>query len=224
LIRPVKQSGEAPPTWLWIIALIAIAAFAALVMYLDYHQKRDGVAQIRPDAKSTKERASGGGHSAKGKKLPGDGKEFDFYQLLPDIESIVGENETDKVKSAPPTKAASKPSQNNSAQSPDKPKLDRKPLPALVPPNGGMASQHSESLEYYLQVGAYKQFQAADRMKANLAMLGLKASIQRVDIGTVGRVHRVRLGPYANIRDMRRIQTKLKSGNIPSIMVRSKLP
>lgn len=202
---PGKQSGQAPPTWLWLTALISIAAFAALVMYLDYHQKRDHHNALAQNPKTSKaENAAPTKGAEKGKKLPGDGNVFDFYHLLPGMESIVGDNEPVKEKPQPTIK----PEPN-----------DKKPSsinPAPIDPT-------PPSQELYLQVGAYQQFQAADRMKASLAMLGFKASIQRVDSGTVGRVHRVRIGPYASVGDMRHDQQKLNAANIPSIMVRSKL-
>jgi len=199
-----KQAGQAPPTWLWATALFAIAAFAGLVMYLDYHQKRDARASNNAPTQATENAKAATEKSATaGKKLPADGNKFDFYQLLPDLESLVSEKESAKEKPSPTAPA---------------PASDKKPTTSEKP-----AAVTSNGEEFYLQVGAYKQFDAADRMKANLAMLGLKAGIQRVDIGKVGRVHRVRLGPYGSIRDMHYIQQKLKAANIPSIMVRSKV-
>lgn len=205
---PSKQSGEAPPTWLWMTALIAIAAFAGLVMFLDYHQKRDihSANEQQAGTAANAKSETTAKNAAKGKNLPGDGNKFDFYQLLPDLESIVNDNEVTKDKS--PT--ASAPVHNDKKPSPTK------SVPTLVSPA-------SSEQEFFLQVGAYKQYEAADRMKANLALLGLHAGIQRVDIGKVGRMHRVRLGPYINIRDMRHDRQKLEAANIPSIMVRSKV-
>lgn len=201
---PGKQSGQAPPTWLWVTALLAISAFAGLVMYLDYHQKRDRGQSTKADQQSSKSPSSPTLNSAKGKNLPPDGNKFDFYQLLPDLESIVSDKDVAKDKPASPAKNL-----------PD----DKKSSPV----KSNITKPTFAGEEFYLQVGAYKEYQAADRMKANLALIGLKAAIQRVDIGTVGRVHRVRLGPYAQVGDMRHDQQKLSGANIPSIMVRSKV-
>lgn len=205
---PPRQSGEAPPTWLWMTALIAIAAFAGLVMFLDYHQKRDIHSATEPAAGAAANAKSetAAKKATKGKNLPGDGNKFDFYQLLPDLESIVNDSEVAKDKTPNP----------NTAVHNDKKPSPTKPVPTLVTPT-------ESDQEFYLQVGAYKQYEAADRMKANLALLGLHAGIQRVDIGKVGRMHRVRLGPYTNIRDMRHDRQKLEAANIQSIMVRSKV-
>lgn len=195
-----KQTGNAPPAWLWITALLSIAAFAGLLMYLDYHQKRD----FRTGAKSHSQspeshKQSPAASKSKGKTLPGDGNKFDFYQLLPDLEQVISDKEAVSSQAK-------------------KPKNDKKSSPTLFDDRSGQNAQ-----EYYLQAGAFTQYQAADRMKASLALLGLKASIQRVDIGNVGRVHRVRLGPFSSIEQMQRVQDKLKAGHIPSIMVKSKV-
>lgn len=205
MYRPSKQTGQAPPVWLWFTALFSVAAFAGLVMFLDYHQKRD-IHAADPGATIAKGGDKSANHnkrSGSGKKLPGDGNKFDFYQLLPDLESIVSDKDIAKEKAQ-----KSQPRSTN----------DKKPTAVISHAEPALASQ-----EYYLQVGAYSQFPMADRMKANLALLGLKAEIQRVEIGKLGRVHRVRLGPYASIRDMRHDQQKLKAANIQSIMVRSKV-
>jgi len=210
---PGKQSGQAPPTWLWLTAVIAVSAFAALVMYLDYHQKRDrhSVGQNKPEvnAPATASAKTNG----KGKNLPGDGNKFDFYHLLPGLESIV--NEEDAPKEAQPP--ASSPGKNDKKSPPIEPPLASHPTMPTTP-----ASPEANQ-EYYLQVGAFQQYQAADRMKANLAMLGFKATIQRVDAANIGQVHRVRIGPFLSVKDMRLNQQRLNAANIPTIMVRSTL-
>ena len=51
---------------------------------------------------------------------------------------------------------------------------------------------------YFLQVGAFQTEQEADNMKAKLALLGLEALIQTVNIPEKGVLHRVRVGPFAD--------------------------
>lgn len=51
---------------------------------------------------------------------------------------------------------------------------------------------------YFLQVGAFQTEQEADNMKAKLALLGLEAIIQSVNIPEKGLLHRVRVGPFSD--------------------------
>ncbi len=47
-----------------------------------------------------------------------------------------------------------------------------------------------------LQVGSFKTAEAADQAKAQLALLGIQADVQRVVINGQDAVHRVRIGPF----------------------------
>lgn len=51
---------------------------------------------------------------------------------------------------------------------------------------------------YFLQVGAFQTEQEADNMKAKLALQGLEAIIQSVNIPEKGLLHRVRVGPFSD--------------------------
>ena len=208
-----RMRGNAPPMWLWVFAILALGCFTSLVFYLDYHQKKGkspGLNDVLPALGSAKDKdktaeAKSNGNSG-GKKLPDDGSGFDFYQLLPDLESVISDKEA----------AAIKPRQDGATAQPSPANTGNTP-----------ASTRSPVVEHaglFLQTGAFKDYHAADRMKANLALLGLEASIQTVSVGNSGTWHRVRLGPYGTITAMRQAQNRLKAGNIQSIMVKTKRP
>jgi len=57
--------------------------------------------------------------------------------------------------------------------------------------------------QYILQAGSFRGQDDADKLKATLALLGFEASVQKVTINREA-WHRVRLGPYANTRDLYR--------------------
>lgn len=67
---------------------------------------------------------------------------------------------------------------------------------------------------YILQVGSFKKFEAADEVKAKLALLGVKADIQRVVINGQDVYHRVRVGPYKNTGNLEEVQQRLLSNNL----------
>ncbi len=67
---------------------------------------------------------------------------------------------------------------------------------------------------YILQVGSFKKFEAADEIKARLALLGVKADIQRVVINGQDVYHRVRVGPYNNVSNLEEVQQRLLANNL----------
>jgi len=56
---------------------------------------------------------------------------------------------------------------------------------------------------YLLQVGAFRTHRQADELKARLALLGFEARIVRIETPK-GTWHRVRLGPFASLRELDR--------------------
>ena len=78
---------------------------------------------------------------------------------------------------------------------------------------------------YYLQVGSFKSSEQADRLKAELAIMGFDTTIQKVTIDTSEATetwHRVRVGPYSELDSLNRTRQKLKAQGIDSSLVRIK--
>lgn len=75
---------------------------------------------------------------------------------------------------------------------------------------------------YILQVGSFKTLEQADRMKANLALLGIEASIESVTINNKESWHRVRIGPYSNLDELNRTRSRLKQNNINAMLLKLK--
>ncbi len=75
--------------------------------------------------------------------------------------------------------------------------------------------------QYVLQVGSFQNLDDAEKLKANLAFLGLEANIQHV---TVNRQawHRVRTGPYLEKQQLYKNQKLLKHNDIPAISMELK--
>lgn len=74
----------------------------------------------------------------------------------------------------------------------------------------------------YLQVGAYQNPSEADNLKARLAMIGIEANVQRVDLGEKGIFYRVRLGTFPNEDDAETMRARLANEGIVATIVRSK--
>ncbi len=72
---------------------------------------------------------------------------------------------------------------------------------------------------YVLQAGSFGQFADADRMKANLAMLGVASRIQKVTIDD-STYHRVRVGPIADLDEVNNMRRKLYDAKIEILLIR----
>ena len=72
---------------------------------------------------------------------------------------------------------------------------------------------------YVLQVGSFKDFNSADQVKAELALLGIFADIQRVMLNGQDVRHRVRLGPYKSIDEMKEISSRLEDNQIEFMLL-----
>lgn len=74
----------------------------------------------------------------------------------------------------------------------------------------------------YLQAGAFQKPTDADNLKAKLALLGVEASVQEVEIPEKGRMYRVRTGPYSSVEDMNRARGLLSQNGIQTTQVKGK--
>ena len=74
---------------------------------------------------------------------------------------------------------------------------------------------------YVLQAGSFRAEADAERMRANLALLGIQSRIQRVAIDTDD-YHRVRIGPTSDLESLNGIRTRLWDAEIEVLLI--KLP
>ncbi len=119
---------------------------------------------------------------------------FEFYTVLPGKEMMVPD-----APPAPPRKTASTTE------------------PAKVEP---AARSGKDGDNYMLQAGSFKKAADADSLKARLALLGLEAGIQKVNLGEQGIWHRVRLGPYPGRTRADEVKRLLESNSIKVLTTR----
>ena len=76
--------------------------------------------------------------------------------------------------------------------------------------------------KFYLQAGAFEDPSEADNLKARLALMGVEASVQKVDVPDKGTMHRVRTGPYLGQEAMSKARDNLSSNGINTAVVKIK--
>ena len=70
---------------------------------------------------------------------------------------------------------------------------------------------------YILQVGSFKNQKSADTLKATLAFSGLSSYIQKKDILGKGISYRVLIGPFEDVKELKKAKKILSSNNVNSI-------
>lgn len=73
---------------------------------------------------------------------------------------------------------------------------------------------------FVLQVGSFREYAAADQIKARLALAGVKADIQRVVINGQDVRHRVRVGPYTNARELQQARQRLAAHDLDFVLLK----
>ena len=85
------------------------------------------------------------------------------------------------------------------------------------------AQQTDWSVMFVLQVGSFKQFEAADEIKAKLALMGVTADIQRVVINGQDVRHRVRIGPYKDSNQLQQTKNRLLANDLDFMLLKLKM-
>lgn len=76
------------------------------------------------------------------------------------------------------------------------------------------------SENYFLQVGAFQTEQEADNTKAKLALIGLEAVVQTANIPEKGVLHRVRVGPLANLEEINKARSELARNGFDAALIK----
>lgn len=87
-----------------------------------------------------------------------------------------------------------------------------------VGPEGGTAPIERPGT-YVLQAGSYRNLPDADRVRAQLALQGIEAKIQKVTVDS-DTWHRVRIGPVTDLGELNRLRKRLAEAEVDAIVVR----
>ena len=135
---------------------------------------------------------------------------YDFFTVLPEIEVVVTD---DEEPVSPPKLAESESQPTATNQSPEA----ATPTVSEINPKPVGASTSSA---YMLQAGSYNSPTDAERQKANLALMGLPSTIQKITIQGRGDFYRVRLGPYVNHAQMVDVDERLRDEGIKALRLK----
>lgn len=88
-----------------------------------------------------------------------------------------------------------------------------------VPVNEEAKQRENNQSEYVLQIASVKNYQDADRLKAQLTLLGFDVHINQIKHNN-GIWNRVSLGPYASLKNVEKEQRRLQKYKIKGIVHR----
>ena len=72
---------------------------------------------------------------------------------------------------------------------------------------------------YVLQAGSYRNESDADRIRAQLALQGISARVQRVAVDA-DVWHRVRIGPINNLDELNKLRRQLQAADVDALVIR----
>jgi cell division protein FtsN len=96
---------------------------------------------------------------------------------------------------------------------PDEELLESRPAPA------GSPAKPEET--FLIQVGSFKKAADADRLKAQLVLLGMEVRVSRVKIDDGDTWHRVRIGPYSSRKALDGARKRLADNGLRGIVIRA---
>ena len=86
--------------------------------------------------------------------------------------------------------------------------------------SGNAAAPVQQPGSYILQVGSFPSYADADRMKATLALQGIEASIQSVQVNNGSTWNRVRIGPIKDLKELNAVREKLAAQHIEPLVIK----
>jgi len=72
---------------------------------------------------------------------------------------------------------------------------------------------------YVLQAGSYRNESDANRVRAQLALQGIDAKVQRVAVDA-DVWHRVRIGPVSNLDELNKLRRQLRAADVDALVIR----
>ncbi|MCF6217748.1 MAG: SPOR domain-containing protein [Gammaproteobacteria bacterium] len=122
-----------------------------------------------------------------------EGARFDFYSILPTLEVIIPDQEIYELR---------KESQGSEA---------KKAIKPIKKPG-----------RYLLQAGSFRKASDAERVKVELAFLGVESYVEPVVIDNSNTWYRVRVGPFDNNKSLDKIRNRLLDNQIEVMVLKVK--
>lgn len=232
--RALHERGSEPSRsgWVWLLAGVLIGLFVAGLAFLNRHDNSVKNIPTEP-AHVVKKATPIKSEKAKAAVTP----RFDFYTMLPKNQTPAADQadnetpaptETTATPATSPAKtitpattsftAASEEEPDSppaGAQTETTPKIEN-PVPSQAPTKK-LAATQQPNVPYIIAIAAYKRYQEADQLKAQLSLLGFDANISSVKSKNL-RIYRVWLGPYMARNSAEKELRRLKDNHLDGVL------
>lgn len=222
-----KKKRPALSPLVGVLAGLLIGLFVAFLVYIKSRSEPREPVYVQeilpPPATTSSAQAADDAHGEEATATPPPPKpRFDFYTLLPEMEVVIPEEEiTESLKQTAPRPVTTPPPASPASKT--EPVAPLTATPAVTPKPVATpkpAAPATPTGTYYLQVGSFSDGVKAERFKAELGMLGMQTSIQKVTINNKETYHRVRVGPFGTLDELDRTRQTLKKKGIDSTPIK----
>ena len=201
---PQRKSGGGTLLGVFVGLVIGVSIAFGVVWYLNksplpFQNKYEGAPKADKAVDGANAKAPAALPGKPGDK-PAERQRFDFYNILE------GKPTAGPAAPTPAAPVAAAPAPAPAAPA-AAPVADAKPSPVDI---------------YFLQVGSFQKAADADNLKAKLALTGLYASVQEVNIPDKGTMHRVRVGPFRDTEEMNRARGLLTQSGVHGTVIKQK--
>lgn len=240
--RALHERGSEPSRsgWVWLLAGVLIGLFVAGLAFLNRHDNSVKNIPAEP-ARVVKKATPIKSEKAKAAVTP----RFDFYTMLPKNQTPAADQadaetptETAAAPPASPTKMTSPAEATTetttpattsftaaSEEEPVSPPAvtQREATPKIENPAASQApakkpaATPQPSAPYIIAIAAFKRYQEADQLKAQLSLLGFDANITSVKSKNL-RIYRVWLGPYVARNSAEKELHRLKDNHLDGVL------
>lgn len=223
-----KKAQPQLPAWVWLFTGVVTGLFAAFLVYLanvkgkpvESPRSRPAYSTNAPTSAGyanktpgTQAARSGTGAAANTTNSPASSTEstasaplstedrarrFEFYTLLPEAETLGAPGEDDKPAKADPAK------------------------PGDADKAGDAGKTDAPKQRTLLQTGSFQRAQDAEKLRAQIILLGLPANIQKIEARPGETWHRVQAGPFNDPASLANAQKTLRDARIQHIVIRMK--
>jgi cell division septation protein DedD len=191
-----KSNAYSQENRLWIVVLLLVGCFMGGLIYLK-HVGKQFVHVPAPLVCPSKPALHATAASPVSNSNPPP-PQFDFYTMLP--------------KEQVATPAANK-------QNAHLPQSNARAEIAVLEKEQLTAESGSAEPNYIVQLGVFKEFASADALKAQLGLLGIEVSIEKVKKNNIT-LYQVQKGPYVTRQEACSIQKSLQASHIKSDIVK----
>lgn len=205
--RSQGGSGQRLPGWAW---LLIGAVLGGLLFFLVQALGGSGPSsspdpEAEPSSAAEPERSS-----AASRQEAEEERDYDFYELLMNNEVTVPEAQRQsRREERQPAEGGDSTGSEESPEEPQERKAEDRP-------------EFGDGQAYLLQAGSFRRQEAADQMRANLALAGLRAEIRTVELDNGERWYRVRVGPFTERERLEQARARMESRDIQPMLLRRK--